>query len=119
MPKLLVKPAGKTGLVSRVTPESAGWTYVGFDLYRLKPGESASAQTGDREVCLVFVTGRGKATAGGNWLGSLGGRKSPFDGKPWSVYVPERSSWAVVAETELDLAVCSAPGRGGELPARV
>ena len=42
----------------RVTPESAGWDYVGFDLYRLAAGETASAETGDREVCLVFISGR-------------------------------------------------------------
>ena len=42
MSKLLVKPKGTSGRVSHVTPESAGWTYVGFDLHRLKPGESVS-----------------------------------------------------------------------------
>ena len=115
MSKLLVKPTGESGRVSHVTPESAGWSYVGFDLYRLKPRQSASAQTGDREVCLVFVTGKGKAWAGGNELGSLGGRTTPFEGRPWSVYVPQGSSWAVTAETELELAVCSAPGLGGGL----
>ena len=53
MPNLKVKPSGKTGRVTHVTPENAGWTYVGFDLYRLKPGETASGETGEREVCLV------------------------------------------------------------------
>ena len=119
MSKLLVKPKGTSGRVSHVTPESAGWTYVGFDLHRLKPGESVSAETGKREVCLVFVTGKGSASAGGKELGALGGRKTPFDGKPWSVYVPEGSGWSVTAETDLELAVCSAPGLGGGLPARV
>jgi 5-deoxy-glucuronate isomerase len=119
MSKLLVKPKGDAGLVSHVTPQSAGWTYVGFDLHRLKPGETVSAGTGDREACLVFVTGKGKASAGGEDFGSLGGRVSPFDGKPWSVYVPQGSDWSVTAETDLELAVCSAPGLGGRLPARV
>jgi 5-deoxy-glucuronate isomerase len=119
MANLLVKPRGESGRTISVTPESAGWSYVGFDLYRLKPGEIAKADTGGREVCLVFVTGRGRATASGNDLGMLGERMSPFEGKPWSVYVPQGSSWSVAAETELELAVCSAPGRGGGLPARV
>src|SRR4051812_8579200 len=119
MSKLLVKPEGRSGRVSHVTPKSAGWTYVGFDLHRLLPGESVAAETVKREVCLVFVTGKGTASAGGEPLGSLGGRKTPFDGKPWSVYVPEGSSWSVTAETDLELAVCSAPGLGGGLPVRV
>ena len=119
MSKLLLKPQGRSGRVSHVTPETAGWTYVGFDLYRLKPGETASGETGGKEVCLVFVTGRGRATAAGEELGMLGERMSPFEGKPWSVYVPQGSDWSVTAETDLELAVCSATGLGGGLPVRV
>lgn len=44
---------------------------------------------------------------------------SPFEGKPWSVYVPQGSNWSVTAETGLELAVCSAPGLNGGLPVRV
>jgi len=119
MSHLLIRPEADTGLLARVTPESAGWTYVGFDLHHLNPGDSVAAETGDREVCLVFVTGEGAATAGGQALGSLGERMSPFEGKPWSVYVPQGSSWSVTAETVLELAVCSAPGLGGGLPVRI
>jgi 5-deoxy-glucuronate isomerase len=119
MSKLLIRPEKRSGRVAHVTPESAGWTYVGFDLWRLKSGESASAETGSKEVCLVFVTGKGKASAGGRDLGSLGGRMSPFEGKPWSAYIPQGSDWSVTAETDLELAVGSAPGLGGGLPVRV
>lgn len=119
MSKLLVKPRGTFGLVTHVTPESAGWTYVGFDLHRLKPGETVRADTGDREVCLVYVSGKGRAAAGGSDLGVLGERMSPFDGLPAAIYVPSRCEWSVTAETTLELAVCSAPGAGGALPPRV
>ncbi|MCV3239624.1 5-deoxy-glucuronate isomerase [Mesorhizobium sp. ZC-5] len=119
MSKLLVKPQGRSGRVSHVTPETAGWTYVGFDLHRLQAGQAVSGETGGNEVCLVFVTGKGKATAAGENLGVLGERMSPFEGKPWSVYVPDTSNWSVTAETDLELAVCSAPGLGGGLPVRV
>ncbi|ODT32107.1 MAG: 5-deoxy-glucuronate isomerase [Kaistia sp. SCN 65-12] len=119
MSKLLIKAGHGHGRVAHVTPESAGWTYVGFDLYRLAPGETASAQTGGREVCLVFISGKGRASAGGRDFGTLGERMNPFEGKPWSLYVPQGSDWSVIAETETELAVCSAPGLGGGLPARV
>jgi 5-deoxy-glucuronate isomerase len=119
MPKLLVKSQKGTGRVAHVTPQSAGWTYVGFDLHRLKPGETISDATRDREVCLVFVTGKGSARAAGEDFGLLGERMSPFEGKPWSVYVPQGSNWSVTAETDLELAVCSAPGLGGGYAARV
>ncbi|MCO5073568.1 MAG: 5-deoxy-glucuronate isomerase [Rhizobiaceae bacterium] len=119
MSKLLVRPSSKSGRVAHVTPESAGWTYVGFDLWKLPAGEVASGETGEREVCLVFVTGKGAVTAGGQELGVLGDRSTPFEGKPWSVYVPQGSSWSVRAESAVELAVCSAPGLGGGLPVRV
>ncbi|MFZ2100922.1 MAG: 5-deoxy-glucuronate isomerase [Oricola sp.] len=112
MAKLLVKPKGSEGRVTHVTPENAGWTYVGFDLHRLKPGQRVSAETGDREVCLVWISGRGKAAAGGKDFGPVGERMSPFDGPPHALYVPAGSNWSVTAETDLELAVCSAPGGG-------
>ncbi|MGB3831744.1 MAG: 5-deoxy-glucuronate isomerase [Mesorhizobium sp.] len=119
MSKLLLKADRGHGRVAHVTPESAGWTYVGFDLYRLRPGERVAAGTGGREACLVFIAGKGRAGAGSRDFGLLGERMSPFEGKPWSVYVPQGTDWWVTAETELELAVCSAPGLGGRLPARV
>ena len=119
MSRLQLKTRYGAGRVAHVTPETAGWSYVGFDLYRLKPGESVGAATGEREVCLVFVSGRGSVAAGGRDFGTLGARMSPFEGKPWSVYVPQSSRWQVTPETEVELAVCSAPGLGGGLPPRV
>ncbi len=119
MSKLLIKANKGNGKIVSVTPENAGWTYVGFDLHRLSPGEQASGSSGGKELCLVFITGRGAVTAGGNPLGILGGRMSPFDGDPWSVYLPEGTEWSVTAETDVELAVCSAPSMGGELPVRV
>ena len=119
MSKLLVKNRKGPGHVANVTPQSAGWTYVGFDLHRLGPGETIAASTENREVCLVFVTGRGAARAGAQDFGVLGERMSVFAGQPWSLYVPQGSDWSVRAETDLELAVCSAPGLGGGLPARV
>lgn len=119
MSKLLVRPQGATGRVTRVTPETAGWTYVGFELWRLVPGETAAARMEGREACLVLVSGRASISAGGRDFGVLGERMNPFDGPPWSVYVPQGADWSVTAETALELAVCTAPGTGGGLPLRV
>jgi 5-deoxy-glucuronate isomerase len=118
MSKLLVKPDGRNGRIVHVTPQSAGWRYVGFSLYRLKPGEVAQEATGDREVCLVFVSGRGAVRAGDEDFGTLGGRMSPFEGTPEAVYIPGDATWQVTAETDLELAVCAAPATGERLPAR-
>ena len=117
--KLRVRPQPGHGLVTSVTPQGAGWRHVGFDLRRLHPGDHAAAATGGREVCLVLVSGKGVVSAGGRDLGEIGARMSPFEGRPWSVYVPQGSDWSVTATTPLELAVCSAPGLGGGLPVRL
>jgi 5-deoxy-glucuronate isomerase len=120
MTNLLVKPHQRDpdGSVLAVTPESAGWEYVGFELCRLDPGESLSRDTDSREVCLVLLAGKARVTGGGQKFGLIGERSSPFEGKPWSVYVPAGSSFNVTAETELELAICSAPG-SDKYPARL
>ena len=82
-----------------VTPESAGWTYVGFEVGRMVPGDAIEEYTGDREVCLVFLSGKGRVIAGGKDFGELGGRTSPFDGPPVAVYIPAHTSWVVSATT--------------------
>jgi 5-deoxy-glucuronate isomerase len=100
----------RDGLVHRVTPESAGWGHVGFALYRLKPGQSLEASTGECEACLVLVGGRARVRAGALDFGEIGKRMGPFEGKkPAAVYVPWRSGYQVEATTELELGVCSAP----------
>jgi 5-deoxy-glucuronate isomerase len=106
------------GRVVHVTPENAGWTYVGHDHYSLAPGQSASGGSADRETCLVFIQGKGRVSAGGD-LGELGERMSPFEGKPWSVYIPAGVDWSVTATTELELSVCTAPATTNKLPVRV
>src|SRR5690606_30889338 len=72
--KLLRKPAGQHGLVHHITPENAGWSYVGFDLWRLEPGEVASGQTGGNEAILVIVEGKARVSGAGQDWGEMGER---------------------------------------------
>lgn len=118
-PSLRVRPRADKGLVQDVTPESAGWTYVGFKLFKLDAGEISKAETGDREVCLVLVSGKARISVDGEDFGELGERMTPFEGEPYSVYVPAGSRWSVEAATALELAVCSAPGERGSHEVRV
>jgi 5-deoxy-glucuronate isomerase len=118
MPNLRIRPQGALGQIHQVTPQSAGWTYVGFEFYRLKAGERLGAWTGDREVCLVLVSGKALVEAGNSDFGEIGGRMSPFEGAPHAVYAPAGVDWAVEATTALELAVCSAPGVPELYPAR-
>lgn len=118
MAQLLRKPNGSTGKVHDVTPEDAGWGYVGFGLYHLAPGETAAEATGDREVILVLVEGKARLSADGQDFGEMGDRMNVFDRTPpHCLYVPNGKDWQAVATTDCVLAVCSAPGKGN-YPAR-
>ncbi len=119
MSNLRIRPTATSGRVTHVTPASAGWTYVGFDLHKLAKGAGAEGTDAARETCLVLISGRARITADGKDFGLIGERMSPFDGKPASVYVPAGADWSVVAETAVELAVCSSPGKPGARPARL
>lgn len=107
-----------SGLVHEITPQSAGWSRVGFSVYRLTPGQMLERDTGEQEICLVLMGGKANVDAGDERFETIGERDSPFEGKPWSVYIPWHSSYRVEALTDLEIAVCAAPG-GGAYPARL
>jgi len=120
MSNLLVKPSAPNsdGRIHAITPASAGWTYVGFEVYRLRAGQTVRHPTENREACLVMLSGKASVTGGGMDFGVIGGRASPFEPDPWSVYVPARSEWSITAQTDCEVAVCTAPAEG-RLPARL
>ncbi len=120
MPDLLRKPTGTTGRVHHITPALAGWGYVGFDLYRLQPGDVAADVTGDTEAILVLVEGHAQITAAGRDWGVMGDRMDVFEKMPpHCLYVPEASDWQATATTVCTLAVCTAPAMGTYPAARL
>lgn len=118
MTSLLRRPTGTEGKVHAISPDAAGWSYVGFDLHHFRPGQSVSEQTGDREVILVLVEGHAEITAAGTVFGEMGDRLNVFDKTPpHCLYVPGGAEWSATATTDCVLAVCSAPAVG-DYPAR-
>lgn len=120
MSHLHIRPNGTHGKVHDVTPQSAGWGYVGFGLYRLAPGEVVAEPTGPREVILVLVEGKAQIQAAGRDWGELGARMDVFQKTaPHCLYVPNGQDWRATATTACTLAVCSAPGKGGHAARRI
>ncbi len=121
MPDLIVKSRTEPNAdasVLRVTPESAGWEYVGFEVLRLGAGDAVGRETGGEEVCLVPISGAcSVATGEERW--EIGGRESPFDGPPHALYLPPGTGYRIEAAGELELAVCSAPAERGVEPFEV
>jgi len=120
MPDLLRRPFGTHGKVHEITPQSAGWRYVGFSLYRLRAGDTVAEATGDREVILVMVEGKAQITGAGQDWGVLGDRMNVFEKTPpHCLYLPNGTEWEATAETDCVVAVCSAPGLGGHEVRRI
>jgi 5-deoxy-glucuronate isomerase len=95
---------------SPVTPESAGWTYVGFEV--VSPPHRG--ETGDRELCIVIVEGTCTVRSQhGEWR-NLGGRASPFDGRPDAAYLPPGREFELSGDAEV--ALCTAPAAEGAQP---
>ncbi|MEY4758048.1 MAG: hypothetical protein RJA34_2946 [Pseudomonadota bacterium] len=109
-------PAGKE--IVNVTPERAGWTHVGFRAVRLQAGEAETVDTGERELCLVVLTGTVDVTVDGKTYANLGTRKSVFEEvSPAAVYVPPGKSVTVGnlpgSLTVAEVALCTAPSGKG------
>jgi 5-deoxy-glucuronate isomerase len=98
------------GCTVRVTPDTAGWRYVGFEALRIG---SVSRREAGRETCVVVLSGSADISAGDReWPGV--GRASVFDGPPVALYVPPGIEWR--AEGDAEIAVCTAPAElGAEL----
>ena len=96
----------------QVTPQSAGWTYVGFEVVRIA-GRFERTEIG-RETCVVVLSGTCELAAG-DVSGELG-RRDVFDGPPSALYVPPGVTWT--ADGDAELALCTAPAEG-RLPPRL
>ncbi len=118
MSKLLVRPSSPDaeGRIHHVTPQSAGWTHVGFDVHRLVAGQGIARDAGEREICIVLLAGRAAVSAGSEDFGTIGGRASPFEPDPWSFYVPAGTDWSLTAQGPCEIGICSAPGKPGLRP---
>ncbi|MDQ4004405.1 MAG: 5-deoxy-glucuronate isomerase [Actinomycetota bacterium] len=120
MAELLIaskKRPEENGRVVKVTPESAGWDYVGFEVFRLGAGRVLERQTGEEEVCLVVLSGLCHVSTEGDEWRNVGGRESVFEGAPSALYLPPRTRYRAEAATErLELAVASAPAGPGRAP---
>ncbi|WP_339223126.1 5-deoxy-glucuronate isomerase [Paenibacillus sp. FSL H8-0332] len=121
MSDLLIKAGtpDKDGCIAAVSPESAGWKYVGFEVYQLQAGATLERDSEENEVCLVLLAGKADIEVEGERFADIGGRMSVFeDMAPYAVYVPAGAHYEVSALSELELAVCLAPG-SGKYPARL
>lgn len=116
MADLIIKPEqtpDKEGVVLNITPETAGWEYVGFQVVQLTEGQTLQRETGEQEVCLVLLSGKANVSTNQEEFLGIGQRMSVFEKTPpYSVYVPNDDLYSIKALTPVELAICAAPGKG-------
>lgn len=112
---LLRRPAGTQGLIQSITPASAGWTHVGFDVHRLTAGDLAEGVIGaGEEAIVVVVEGKASFLAAGEDWGVLGDRMRVFERTPpHALYLPPGAAWKARAVSDVSVAICRAPSKGG------
>jgi len=93
--------------------------FIKFGVLSLKQGEEHTFKTKGEEACFVLLAGRCDAAVGERDFGEIGKRRSVFEGRPYSVYVPRNSSLSVKAKTDINAAICTAPCESNREPALV
>ena len=76
--RLLVKGQPQGREIVSVTPQSAGWKFVGFAAYRLAAEERIRFDTAEREICIVVLRGVVSVQTGDHSWKEIGERDSVF-----------------------------------------
>jgi 5-deoxy-glucuronate isomerase len=95
-----------SGVLTRVTAVDAGWALLNMEVRRLARGEVWQHDTGEHEAALVMLGGRvAVASNRGEWP-AMGRRRTVFDGMPYALYLPRRSTVSMTAVSDAEVAHC-------------
>lgn len=99
----------KSQPIVSVSPQSADWGYVGFEVYRLQQGETVALSTVGRETAVIVVEGTCDIQVGAVRFEGVGGRQSVFEQRsPEVVLTPPGPDIGVVALERCEVAVATA-----------
>jgi 5-deoxy-glucuronate isomerase len=98
---LLIRPAQFTNRVN-----DFGFEYLAFETRKVAAGESFRANTGVRELGIVFLGGMASVKSSAGCFEGLGGRANVFAGLPHILYLPIHTEFELTAQTDCDLALC-------------
>ncbi|KHT51470.1 5-deoxyglucuronate isomerase [Alteromonas macleodii] len=99
-----------TGCIQKITKESAGWSYVEFEVYRLEPKQILRFDSKSQELCVVLISGNVNFFCEDESWNDVGERVSPFDKiPPISLFVGQEQEGSIEALTKVEVAICRAP----------
>jgi 5-deoxy-glucuronate isomerase len=96
-------------LLLEVTPASAGWDFISFQVRRLEAGATWRFETGSNELALVDQDGRFAVAASCGAWPEVGGRRTVFAGAGHLLYLPRHTTFTVTALEPCTFAVAWTP----------
>jgi 5-deoxy-glucuronate isomerase len=101
MSELLIRPEAFQNRV-----EDFGYEHLSFETRRLDRGQTYAGETNARELAIVVLGGVCSVySSRGEWH-EIGMRATVFDGLPYTLYLPIRTSYSVTTDVGCDLAFC-------------
>jgi 5-deoxy-glucuronate isomerase len=96
--------------------EDFGFEYLSFETRKLQPGQTYAGETAGRELAIVVLGGVCSVhSSRGEWH-DFGKRKTVFEGLPYTLYLPVRTSFSITTGSGCDLALCYAKAEEEYLP---
>ena len=106
---LLRKRKDKKGVSLICSQGDEGLKRLSFGLLKLSKGETFNGNAENRETALVVLSGTVNVKGEDFEYVKIGKRKDVFSGKPSAVYLPALTSYSMSADTDIEIAICSAP----------
>lgn len=78
-----------------------------FGMVELKKGDSVTIETGEKEFAFIILGGHADFAFDGTKWENVGGRRSVFEGKATSVYMPRHKTLTITGCEHVKIAVCS------------
>ena len=103
-------------LILRITPDTAGWDYIHFEVRRLAKGRTWSFRFGDFELAWVDLCGRFTVESSRCRWSGLGGRRDVFQRGAHALYLPRNTEFTVTAEEAGEFAVAWVPTDQDHVP---
>lgn len=94
----------ENGLNSLVKP--GDMEFIEFDIFKGQKGDDYSFNSGDYEIGIVILTGKGNIKVDEDNFNSLGARRTVFDGNAYAVYVPNNKEVKIEALENIEIALC-------------
>jgi Uncharacterized enzyme involved in inositol metabolism len=91
-----------------VTPQSAGWDFISFQVRKLKAGNSWSFSSGENELAIILLSGEiSIGSARGSWDNL--DRKDVWTSAATALYLPRNTEFTITAERNSEFAVTWVP----------